>query len=140
MIKIEKILNAPVEIVWKAITESDEMKEWYFDIPSFKPEVGFTFQFTGQGKKGDNFVHLCEVMEVVAQKKLTYSWQYKGYEGKSIVIFEFSPEGTKTKLKLTHEGLESFPASVLDFAKENFEEGWLAIIGKLLPEYLETKR
>lgn len=37
-----------------------EMKQWYFDIPAFKPEVGFTFQFKGQGKKGDEFVHRCE--------------------------------------------------------------------------------
>ncbi len=35
---IERILNAPVERVWRAITDKDEMKNWYFDIPEFKPE------------------------------------------------------------------------------------------------------
>jgi len=139
MIIIERILNAPVEMVWKAITNKDEMKQWYFDIPAFKPQVGLTFQFIGRGKKGDEFIHLCEVIEVIGQKKLTYSWQYQGYEGKSFVTFELSPEGTKTKLKLTHAGLETFPASIPDFAEANFEEGWSAIIGKFLPDYLEKK-
>jgi len=44
---IEKTFNAPVQKVWKAITSKEEMKQWYFDIPDFKPEVGFEFQFTG---------------------------------------------------------------------------------------------
>jgi uncharacterized protein YndB with AHSA1/START domain len=31
--------------VWKAITNAADMKQWYFDIPGFKPEVGFEFSF-----------------------------------------------------------------------------------------------
>jgi uncharacterized protein YndB with AHSA1/START domain len=27
---IEKTFNAPVEKVWKAITDLDQMKQWYF--------------------------------------------------------------------------------------------------------------
>ena len=47
---IERIYNAPVAKVWKAITDRDEMKEWYFDLEEFRPEVGFEFGFTA----GDN--------------------------------------------------------------------------------------
>ena len=39
-------------------------------------------------------------------------------------------------LKLTHEGLDNFPATP-DFAYENFVAGWNEIIGKLLKDYLE---
>lgn len=133
---IEKTFNAPVEKVWKAISDKEEMKKWYFDLAEFKPEPGFKFQFTGQGKEGENFLHLCEVKEVLPNQKLKHSWRYDGYEGNSFVTFELFPEGDKTKLKLTHEGLETFP-KVPAFAKENFEEGWNYIIGKSLKEYLE---
>jgi uncharacterized protein YndB with AHSA1/START domain len=35
---IERVYNAPTETVWKAITNADEMRNWYFDIPDFKPQ------------------------------------------------------------------------------------------------------
>ncbi|WP_254166883.1 SRPBCC family protein [Chryseosolibacter histidini] len=136
-IVIEKLLDAPVERVWKAITDKDDMKQWYFDIAEFKPEVGFEFQFEGQNE-GRVFVHLCKVTEVIARKKLTYSWRYKGHEGNSFVTFELSEESGKTKIKLTHTGLETFPP-LADFAKENFVAGWTALIGSLLPAFVEKK-
>jgi uncharacterized protein YndB with AHSA1/START domain len=53
---IERVLNASVAEVWKAITTKEDMKQWYFDLAEFKPEVGFEFSFAGQGHKG---FHLC---------------------------------------------------------------------------------
>jgi len=44
---IDRVYNAPTERVWEAITDNNKMKEWYFDIPDFKPEVGFEFTFNG---------------------------------------------------------------------------------------------
>ena len=57
------------------------------------------------------WLHLCKVIEVIPMKKLTYSWSYDGYEGNSFVTFELFSEENKTRLKLTHEGLETFPIS-----------------------------
>ena len=132
---VERAFNAPVEKVWKAITGREEMKKWYFDLAEFKPETGFEFQFEG-GTETKKYLHLCKITEVIPGKKLTYSWRYDGYEGNSFVTFELFPEGEKTRLKLTHAGLETFPANP-DFAKENFVQGWTDIIGRSLKEYLE---
>ena len=33
---IERTFNAPVAAVWKAITDKDEMKKWYFDLTDFR--------------------------------------------------------------------------------------------------------
>ena len=135
---IERIYNVPVEKVWKAITDKHEMKQWYFDLAEFKPEVGFEFQFYGEGKTGEKFLHFCTVTEMIKNKKLRHSWRYDGYEGNSFVTFELSDEGGKTRLKLTHEGLETFPVTANnDFAKNNFEEGWTYIISISLKEFLE---
>ena len=134
---IERTLNAPVSKVWKAITDKDEMKQWYFDLAEFKPEVGFEFRFNGQGKKGENYLHICKITEAVPEKKLTHNWSYDGYEGNSFVTFELTREGNKTKVKLTHAGLETFPIDHPDFAKENFAEGWTQIIGTSLKEFVE---
>ncbi len=136
---IERTLDAPIEKVWQAITDKDKMKEWYFDLKEFRPEVGFEFEFTG-GTEEKSYLHLCKITEVIPGRKLKHSWRYDGFEGNSFVSFELFPEGTKTRLRLTHEGLETFPANNPDFKKENFEQGWTDIIGRMLPEYLQKTK
>ncbi|HTS44752.1 MAG TPA: SRPBCC domain-containing protein [Puia sp.] len=134
---IERTLNAPVEKVWKAITDKEQMKKWYFDIAEFKPEKGFEFQFEGVNK-GRRFLHLCRIEEVVVSRKISHTWRYDGYEGNSLVSFELFPEGKYTRLKLTHEGLETFPQDNPDFARENFVVGWTYIIGTSLKKFVES--
>lgn len=133
---IEHTYNAPVKKVWNAITDRDQMKQWYFDLKEFKPEVGFEFQFEG-GKDGNTYLHLCKVTEVVEGKKLKHSWRYDGFEGNSFVTWELFDEGNKTRVKLTHDGLETFPVNNPDFAKNNFVMGWNQIVGTSLKEYVE---
>ncbi len=132
---IERTYDAPSEVVWKAITDKDQMKQWYFDIPDFKPEVGFEFTFKGENE-GRVFIHLCKITEVIPGQKLKHSWRYQDQEGLSYVTFELFPEGHQTRLRLTHEGLETFPAQP-DFARNNFNEGWTMLLGTLLKNFVE---
>jgi uncharacterized protein YndB with AHSA1/START domain len=134
-IVIERTFNAPVSKVWQAITDPGQMKQWYFDIPAFKAEVGSEFQFSA-GTEEKKWLHLCKVTEVIPNQKLTYSWRYDGHPGNSFVTFELMPEGDKTTIRLTHKDLETFP-DLPEFKKENFVEGWASIIGKSLKEFLE---
>lgn len=120
------------------MTDKDQMKAWYFEIPEFVPEVGFDFQFYG-GSEEKRYLHLCKIIEVIVEKKLSYSWKFEGYPGDSVVTFELFPEGDKTRLKLTHEGLETFPADDPAFAKENFAGGWTTILGDSLRNFVETE-
>nr|MBA4167403.1 SRPBCC domain-containing protein [Chitinophagaceae bacterium] len=122
--------------VWKALTDKDQMKQWYFDISSFRPEVGFEFSFVG-GREEQSYKHLCRVTQAVPNKKLAYTWRYEGYEGDSEVTFELFAEGSSTRLKLTHQGLETFPQNNEDFARTSFTEGWTAITGTMLKNFLE---
>jgi uncharacterized protein YndB with AHSA1/START domain len=134
-IVMERTFTAPVARVWKALTDVGEMKEWYFDLKEFKAEVGFEFEFTVE-HEGMTYHHLCKITEVIPQRKLAYTWRYKGHEGNSLVTFELSADGDKTRLKLTHEGLETFPKTP-SFARKNFVEGWTQIIGSSLKDFVE---
>ena len=132
---IERTYNASVARVWRALTDANQMREWYFDLKEFKPEPGFEFQFVVE-HEGNTYDHRCRITEVIAEKKLAYTWRYEGHEGNSLVTFELFPEGDKTRLKLTHEGLDTFPRTPA-FARENFVKGWTEIIGSSLKEFLE---
>jgi len=134
---VERSFSTSPSKVWKAITDKNEMKKWYFDLAEFKPEKGFKFQFRGGPSPEKQYLHLCEITEVVPEKKLKYSWRYDGYAGNSFVTFELFDQGNKTLLKLFHSGLETFPKDNPDFAAENFVKGWDHIINVSLKQYLE---
>ncbi|GEO04264.1 hypothetical protein AAE02nite_19280 [Adhaeribacter aerolatus] len=133
---IERTYNAPVQAVWEAITDKDKMKQWYFDLEAFKPEVGFEFRFYG-GDDENQFLHICRITEVIPGQKLTHTWQYEGQPEETFVTFELFPEGNQTRLKLTHEGLEKIAGYGPMFARENFVAGWTDIIGNLLKDFVE---
>jgi len=132
---IERTLNAPVAQVWKALTDVDQMRQWYFDLKEFKPEVGFEFEFVVE-HDGNTYHHLCRVTEVISEKKVAYTWRYKNEPGDSLVTIELFAEGNKTRLKLTHSGIETFPKTPA-YARKNFEAGWTQIIGSELKQFVE---
>ncbi len=134
---VEQSFNTSIESVWKAITDVDRMRQWFFEnIPSFKPEVGFETQFNVQS--GDrNFLHKWKVTEVVPLKKITYNWKYEGYPGDSFVVFELFEQNNLTMLRLTHQVHESFPQDISEFKRESGVEGWTFFIRKSLKEFME---
>ena len=134
---LERTFNAPVARVWKALTDVDQMRQWYFDLKEFKPEVGFEFGSVVE-HEGNTYDHRCKITEVIPQKKIAYTWRYHGHEGDSLVTFELFSEGEKARLKLTHEGVETFPKTAA-FAREKFEKGWTELIGSELKQFVEKK-
>ena len=135
---MERMVNAPVARVWQALTDVDQMRQWYFDLKEFKPQVGFEFEFIVE-HEGNSYHHLCRVTDVVPEKKIAYTWRYKGEPGDSLVTFELFPENSKTRLKLTHTGIETFPKTPA-YARKNFEAGWAAIIGSELKQFVEASK
>ncbi len=133
---IEKVYNVPVERVWNALTNKEEMRKWYFNVSDFKPEPGFEFQFSGQSD-GQEYVHLCKVTDAAVNKKIAYTWTYRDYAGNSHVTFELFDENGSTKVKLIHEGIETFPANLKDFSRESFMGGWTHILNEALAKYLQ---
>ena len=136
---VEQTFNTSIDAVWNAITEIDQMRQWYFEnIPSFKPEVGFETQFNVQSQDR-NFLHMWKVTEVVPLKMIKYNWKYEDYPGDSFVVFELFKQDNLIKLKLTHQIKESFPGDIPEFSRESGVEGWTFFIRKSLKEFLEKK-
>ena len=135
---VERTFDAPVALVWKALTDKDDIKHWSFDIREFEPRVGCEFEFYG-GHEKTQYLHRCKVTEAIPEKRLAYTWRYEGYTGDSLVTFELFAEGRRTRVRLTHTGLETFP-KIAAFAKANFTAGWTEIVGSSLKNFVETRR
>jgi len=137
-IVVERTFNVPASKVWNAITRKEEMKIWYFDLAEFRPEPGFQFQFSGGPAPERQYLHLCEIIEAIPEKKLSHSWRYDGIPGNTIVTFEMTEKDGKTLLRLVHQGIETFPADNEDLLIGNFIAGWNSIINESLKNYLES--
>jgi uncharacterized protein YndB with AHSA1/START domain len=134
-IQVEETIDATPEQVWKALTDPAEMKKWYFDVPAFRAEVGNRTQFL-EGPPDKKYLHLWEVQQVEPFRRLAYSWKYDAMKGDSLVTFELAPVGNKTRVTLTHAGVESFDAAGdKNFARTSFEGGWTHIIKTSLKEH-----
>ncbi len=134
---VERTFDAPVAKVWQALTDVEAMRQWFFELKEFRPEIGFEFGFSVE-HEGMTYVHLCRVTEAVPLQRLAYTWRYEGHAGDSLVTMELFAEGKGTRVKLTHTGLETFPKTH-QFRRANFSRGWTALIGSSLKEFLETK-
>ena len=73
---VERTFDAPLGRVWTALTDVNEMRQWYFDLKEFKPEIGCEFDFVVE-HEGNTYHHLCKVTDVIPQKKIAYTGDTK---------------------------------------------------------------
>ncbi|MHC1703259.1 MAG: SRPBCC domain-containing protein [Tenuifilaceae bacterium] len=138
-IVVELTFSSSISQVWSAITRLEEMRQWFFNnIPAFEPVVGFETDFSVQSESR-NFHHLWRIIEVESNKKIKYHWSYKGYKGEGFVTFELFEVKEQTLLRLTNEGLETFPKDIPEFKRESCQAGWEFFIKQNLKTYLEHK-
>ncbi len=138
-IVVEQTYNAPIEAVWKAITDHDQMRQWYFEpIEEFKPETGFETQFNVQVEDRD-FLHVWNITDVIPEKRIAYGWRYEGIPGNSTVVWELTTTPDGTKLSLTHDIQEPFPPDDPMFSRESGQQGWEYFIRDSLKAFLERQ-
>ena len=134
---VNQAYSVPPAIVWKALTEPETMRQWYFPtMPEFKAEVGFEIQFDVECE-GRTFPHQWKVTEVVHEQRITYGWRYAGHPGDSTVTWGLKSLPDGTHLTLTHAGLETFPQDDPLFKRESCEAGWTYLLKDSLMAFLE---
>jgi uncharacterized protein YndB with AHSA1/START domain len=103
-----KLAEPPAE-VWRALTEPELLSRWLMDN-DIAPIVGHQFKFHSEPMGDWDGIVYCEVLEVVPQQRLVYSWKSmpntKGeYKLETTVTWTLKPgDGDGTLLKLVHHG------------------------------------
>ena len=134
---VEETYDKPIETVWRAITEPEQMRKWFMNkIPDFKPIVGFETEFEIENG-GRVFPHQWRITKVEPGKLIEYNWKYGGYQGDAYVTFELIKEGNKTRLRLTNIVVEDFQEDIPEFKRESCIGGWNYFIKRQLKEYLD---
>ncbi len=138
-IVVEQNFAVSPESLWRAITEHPQMVQWFFEnIPAFKPEPGFQTEFLVSTGERD-FHHLWTITESIPGSKLVYDWRYQGLPGIGKVTFEIFSVGEGALLRVTNEGLETFPREIPEFTRESCEGGWKYFVQGKLQNYLSKE-
>ncbi|MEO6683084.1 MAG: SRPBCC family protein [Ginsengibacter sp.] len=124
-------IKKDAETIWRAITEKEQMKDWYFDIADFKLNPGAEFNFHEPGDEG-KYHHHCIIKEIVPNKKLIHSWSYPDLsKGVSEVTWLLEEQNDMTTVTLQHKGLENLADAGPEVVPENFQKGWNGFMFKL---------
>lgn len=135
VIKVEAVFDATKLKVWEALTNSEIMKIWYFDIANFNLNIGNKFSFYEGEKK--EYLHEGEILQVEENKLLQHTWTHpEQSSGTSVLTWNIDEIDGKSKVTLTHEGVESFADAGPNFTIANYEMGWNALVKTNLRNYL----
>jgi uncharacterized protein YndB with AHSA1/START domain len=138
-IVLKRTYNASPKRVWEAITQLEQMQQWYFPmLTEFEPVVGFETRFD-VAHNDKNFPHIWKVVEVIPGRKISYEWKFSGYPGNSLLTMEISPAGEGTHLVLTHDKVETFEDDKHpELSKNNFVQGWTYFMDESLKSFVEA--
>ncbi len=137
-ITVTQLFDAPLEKVWSALCNEEELRKWYFPVEDYDFSVGSEFSFY-ESADSKNYLHKCRFLNIIPNKLIEYTWTHPTHsKGTSTVKWEISAQGEKTKVTLTHAGIENFADAGEAFSKENYQMGWDAIVKTLLRNYLHN--
>jgi uncharacterized protein YndB with AHSA1/START domain len=126
-------MDAPVEAVWNALTDSTVLAKWLMDN-DLVPEVGRRFTFRAQPMPHWDGIVNCEVLAVEPMSRLSYTW--KGGTLDTVVTWTLTPNANGgTTLRLDHSGFTEADR----FAYDGMSNGWAGLVGKRLKELVENR-
>lgn len=125
-IVVEYALAASPAEVWRALTDPALLATWLMES-DIAPVLGHKFTFCSKPMGDWNGIVDCEVLEVVPEQKLVYSWiggsaqnETYGQKLETTVTWTLEPaEGGGAKLTLVHHGFHPD-----DFAYKMMGMGW----------------
>jgi uncharacterized protein YndB with AHSA1/START domain len=137
---IERLFNAPVNLIWSIWTEPKFIKMWFGSDPNgtvlsadIDLLVGGKYRISFQDSDGTIHTAFGEYIQLIEFAKLHCTWEWESEAGHvSELIVELIPQEEKTLLILTHFNLN--PNSI-----HGYTEGWSGTLNKIVEKIIENK-
>ena len=120
-------LHHSPEKVWRALTDPALLTEWLLPVVGLKLEPHARFTFQTEPHPGWDGTVTCRLLEIDAQKKLSYTWVV-GDMLDTIVTFTLTPTALGTRLSLVQSGFK--PDQKQNFGGARY--GWRLMGDKLV--------
>lgn len=118
-VTVEREFAHPPEKIWRALTQPHLIEAWLMKN-DFVPAARHRFSLHGDWGSVD-----CEVLEIEAQRSLSYSWVALGLD--SVVTWTLTPTAAGTRLRMEQSGFRPDQ----DQAFHGAQYGWNKFIGAL---------
>ena len=103
-------IEAPIEKVWQALVDPNEIDKWGAGSAEMNDKVGTKFKLWGGDIHGKN-------REVITNEKLVQDWYGGDWKEASKVIINLKTDGDKTTIDLVHENIP-------DEEAKSIGDGW----------------
>ena len=114
--------------VWRALTDPVLLKEWLLPAVGFTLEPGAAFTLHTQAFPGWDGTVNCRLVEIEAERKLSYTWVVGDLEIDTVVTFTLTPTAQGTHLSLVQSGFK--PDQKQNFGGARY--GWKLMSEKLV--------
>jgi uncharacterized protein YndB with AHSA1/START domain len=141
-IEQEILIEAPAEVVWRTITEPDQITRWFADRVELVAEPG-AHGYMGFGDQGGPVV----VETVEPPTRFSFRWNHpEGEEpvvGNSMLVeFTLTPEGPeRTRLRVSESGheLRHWPDTEEKRYADEHQGGWAKYLDRLAKAVSERR-
>ena len=129
----EIMIDAPVDVVWRTITEPDQISLWFAEKVELEVRPG-AHGYLGFGEQGGPVL----VETVDPPTRFSFWWNHPAGEspaaGNSVLVeFTLAGEGARTRLRVVESGLDTLPWPNADkqrYADEH-NGGWGGFLDRL---------
>lgn len=131
-IRRDVLIAAPLSVVWRTVTEPDQITRWFSDRAEVELRPGgsgmLTFEGTASGKPQTVPIAVVDVDE---PHRFAFRWMHPegaqaGEDNSLLVEFTLTEEGEGTRLQVVESGLDRIPwtaEQVRAYTAEH-EDGW----------------
>jgi uncharacterized protein YndB with AHSA1/START domain len=133
----EIVIDAPIEAVWKAITDAEELTRWFVEAAKVEPGVGGTFWISwGGAEEGSSQIEVWEPNHKLRLALKPFDMGAAKPDAPTAMINEYTLERRdgKTVLRLVHSGIPDSPD--WDGFYNGTDSGWPSFF-RTLRHYLE---
>lgn len=133
-------IDAPRDHVWRALTEEEQIAEWWGGYVSLDARPGGRLIERWTNASGREVVTSGEVVRLTAPQRLELTWADEDWDEPTRVLFQLEEAADGTRLTLEHSGWEAFPSSPREELLRSHASGWSQHITHLAAYVTRTTR
>lgn len=119
-------VKAQPAYIWQALTDSDDLENWWGEGVKLEPIKNGNFKEFWQDDEGNEHVASGKVRSLVVNKEIVFTWKEKFWPKESITECKISIEdnGKFRTIHIQHKGWETLPAADQKKTMKDFRTGW----------------
>jgi uncharacterized protein YndB with AHSA1/START domain len=135
----EITIDAPPDVVWRTLTEPDQIERWFVDRADLRAKPGYDGRFSFLARAThEPLSYEVRVVSVEPERRFSYRWMHPDgvapdETNSMLVTFMLTPRGAGTQLRVVETGLDAIgwdDARQSDYAAEH-NRGWTEKLGRM---------